>query len=163
MKLIVGLGNPGEKYKNTRHNTGFFVLDHLSLAPGEFVLAKPGTFMNESGEAVRELVQKHKISPENLLVIHDDLDIPLGAYKLQLAKGPKLHNGIASIEQNLGTKDFWRLRVGVENRNKNQEAAVKGEKYVLSRFNKEELEILGRITTQKLIPEVNRWVTGPRP
>jgi len=192
MKLIVGLGNPGEKYENTRHNVGFFVLDGLSdggnvgevngdpaivtwhedkqvytlnviLAPEAAVLAKPQTFMNESGKAVKYLCQKHKVLPEELLVVHDDLDIQLGTFKLQFGKGPKLHNGVTSVENYLGTKEFWRLRVGVEGRIKNQESRIKGEDYVLSRFSKDEIAVLESITTQKLIPEVSRWVNAQTP
>ena len=114
--------------------------------------------MNESGKAVKLLCQKHKVSPKDILVIHDDLDIPLGAFKLQFGKGPKLHNGVASVENYLGTKDFWRLRVGVENRG--QQVRSRGEEYVLSRFTKEELSVLESITTQKLIPDVSRWITA---
>lgn len=192
MKLIVGLGNPGEKYENTRHNVGFFVVDRLSdgdnvsevngdsiivewgedrqvytrsvsLDAKTAVLAKPQTFMNESGKAVKFLCQKHKLTPEEVLVIHDDLDIPLGSYKLQFGKGPRLHNGVTSVENYLGTKDFWRLRVGIENRGQKavgQQVRSTGEDYVLSKFSKEELNVLDSLTTQKLIPELHNWISA---
>lgn len=192
MKLIAGLGNPGEKYQDTRHNVGFFVLDRLSesgnvgevagdpalvvwhedkgvytlkisLAPEAAVLAKPQEYMNESGKAVKFICQKHKVLPQAVLVIHDDLDIPLGSYKLQFGKGPRLHNGVTSVENYLGSKDFWRLRVGIENRGQKvagQQGRSTGEDYVLDKFSKEELEVLESITTQKLIPEVSRWISS---
>lgn len=193
MKLIVGLGNPGEKYENTRHNVGFMVVDRLSEGAnvgdvnGDFaivewgedrqvytrtvsldamaaVLAKPQTYMNESGKAVKYLCQKHKVLPENVLVIHDDLDIPLGSYKLQFGKGPKLHNGVASVENYLGTKDFWRLRVGIENRDQKaigQKGRSTGEDYVLSKFRREELDVLNNLISQKIIPELKHWLISP--
>lgn len=158
MKLIVGLGNPGERYKDTRHSAGFLVIEKLQLnvysdfpwkfenkfnaavcMAGEAILAKPLSFMNSSGGVVSSLVNFYKIPKNNLYVIHDDLDIKLGEYKIQFAVGPKLHNGIASIEDRLGTKDFWRIRMGVDNRG--LENRISGEEYVLEDFNKEEREI----------------------
>ena len=155
MKLIVGLGNPGEKYQNTRHNAGFLLIDKLqsdvypespfrfenkfnaevSMA-GEAILVKPLSFMNNSGRVVCSLLNFYKIPKGNLYVLHDDLDVKLGEYKIQFAVGPKLHNGIASIEERLGTKDFWRVRIGVDNRDPSSH--VLGETYVLEDFTKDE-------------------------
>jgi len=126
MKLIIGLGNPGEKYKKTRHNAGFMATDAIAsnfqfsifnfqtkfnsetaekiISNEKIILAKPQTFMNESGKAVKATADYYKIPPENITVIHDDLDIPLGSYKLQFGKGPRLHNGVTSVENHLGTK-----------------------------------------------------------
>lgn len=179
MKLIVGLGNYGEKYENTRHNAGFMIVNWLKefkdwptetksyfvttadLAREEKTYTKDlAVFMNLSGDIIAPFVRKQNIDLKELLIIHDDLDIRLDDYKLQFGKGPKLHNGITSIEQNFGTKDFWRLRVGVESRIKNQESAVKGEDYVLSRFGKEEIALLNSLTTQKLIPKLNNWINS---
>src|SRR6185369_4075580 len=117
MRLFVGLGNPGKKYEKTRHNVGWLVLDSLQipntkfevqkqfnaevLKIGETILAKPQTFMNDSGVAVSAIVNFYKIEPDNIYVIHDDLDIKLGEYKIQKGKGPKQHNGILSIEEKL--------------------------------------------------------------
>lgn len=175
MKLIVGLGNPGEKYKNNRHNVGFRVVDGLviqlysnaAIRPKwklekrfdsslitfnpSLILAKPQTFMNVSGAAVKKLVDWFKVKPEDLYIIHDDLDIPLGEYKTQKGKGPKLHYGIQSINQALGIKrslspgdrDYWRVRVGVDNRDPN--SRIPGEKYVLEDFTKEEKVVLGKV------------------
>lgn len=151
MKLIVGLGNPGEKYINTRHNVGFMVVDKLAekLSLTSFVdkkleaevfdyrqqnviLAKPLTYMNNSGLSVKKLVIRYKLKMTDLWVIHDDLDLRLGTYKIQKGVGPKLHYGIQSIEQELGRNDFWRIRIGVDNRPK--ETRVFGENYVLEKF-----------------------------
>lgn len=99
--------------------------------------------MNDSGIAVKYAVNKHKLKPINLYVIHDDLDLPLGSWKIQFAKGPKDNGGINSIEQVLGTDDFWRIRVGVNNRN--PENRISGEDYVLEDFVKDERVILDKV------------------
>ncbi len=135
-KLIIGLGNPGTVYKNTRHNVGFMTLDKLQKKEADFsnwkddkksqsriskakindqtiILAKPQTFMNKSGETVSKLAEYYKIDLKNLLVIHDDIDILLGKYKLQREKSSAGHRGIDSIINQLGSKDFWRLRIGI--------------------------------------------------
>lgn len=159
MKLIVGLGNPGEKYRNNRHNVGFMVIDALAakatsnefseveklssvlvVVGKTFMLAKPQTMMNNSGEAVKKILEHYNMKHTDLWAIHDDLDIVLGAYKTQRGKGPKLHRGVSSIEEELGKDDFWRVRVGVENRNQNDK--VPGDEYVLQDFSQEELMIL---------------------
>lgn len=167
-KLIVGLGNLGKRYKNTRHNVGFIVVDQLAvkLIPERsekteyfamdnkfnceifkfngVALAKPQTFMNESGKAVSSISQYLNIPISNIYIVHDDLDIKLGEYKIQKGKGPKDHKGLNSIYEKLGTKDFWHVRIGVENRDKN----VLGEEYVLQRFKEEELEIINKVIKQ---------------
>jgi PTH1 family peptidyl-tRNA hydrolase len=144
MRLIVGLGNPGRKYQNTRHNTGFLVVDQLkSRISDGFKIFKSDEFMNESGSFVKKLVDRYKIDLNNLYVIHDDLDIRLGEYKIQFGKGPKDHNGILDIEQKLGTKDFWRVRVGVDNRP--LDGRPMGEEYVLQNFTEEERKILDKV------------------
>lgn len=157
MRLVVGLGNPGDKYFQTRHNVGFLAVDRLSKkinAPkwtkskkfeseftkdGQLLLVKPQTFMNESGKAVKKFASHYKIGIDNIWIVHDDLDILLGEYKIQKSKGPKEHNGVESIEKELGSEDFWRVRVGVDNR---VEDRTPGEKYVLQRFKSEELVII---------------------
>lgn len=175
MYLIVGLGNPGEKYEKTRHNTGWLVLDKFAnqipnfkfqisnklqlecgkviLAGKEIFLVKPLTFMNKSGEAVRQLIENCKLGSKgafalakqiaNLIIVHDDLDIPLGKYKIQFGKGPKEHNGVESVERVLGTKDFWRVRIGIENRD--PEKRILGEEYVLQEFTKEQKKIIDQV------------------
>ena len=170
MKSIVGLGNPEEKHRNNRHNIGFMVVDQLALLlsdpewssvkkfqsliikhKGLFVLIKPQAFMNNSGKAVKKLIDQYKIESSDLWVIHDDLDITLGDYKIQKGKGPKLHKGIESIEEKLGKTDFWRVRIGIENRNAGSK--ISGETYVLQDFTEEEVEVIAP-TIVKISKEV---------
>ncbi len=132
MKLIIGLGNPGTQYERTRHNVGFRVVDTLAtkynlrwerrnralLANGtigieKVVLVKPITFMNNSGEAVSELVHWYKIQPEEILVVYDDLDLPVGQIRLRPKGSAGGHNGLSSIIHHLHTDQFPRLRVGI--------------------------------------------------
>lgn len=129
-RLIVGLGNPGPEYEATRHNVGFWFVDHLAdklkiaLAPqgkfhgkagrdGELWLLQPTTFMNRSGQAVAALANFYKITPAEVLVIHDDLDLPPGGIRLKQGGGNGGHNGLKDIQARLGTPDFWRLRIGI--------------------------------------------------
>lgn len=151
MKLIIGLGNPGIKYLNNRHNVGHMFIDYLSSnvhlqnstfnsLPSTFILAKTTTYMNLSGKSVQALMQKHKARLKDLIIVHDDLDIPLGKFRIVKGYGPKLHNGIDSIEQKLGTKDFLRVRIGVDNRT--PENRIPGIEYVLQDFGEEELKII---------------------
>lgn len=171
MKLIVGLGNPEEKYLKTRHNAGFMVVERVAAELGipsfksnkkllslitsnrSIILAKPTTFMNSSGRAVAKLVSHFKVDPDSLWVVHDDLDIPLGKYKIQKGVGPKIHKGIASIEESLGRDDFWRVRVGVDNRN--PLTRIAGEQYVLQNFSQDELKII-----LSVIGEIARTING---
>jgi len=126
MKIVVGLGNPGVEHENNRHNVGFVVVDRLAAGAGweskfdslihksgDVVLVKPLTFMNRSGEAVAQIMNFYKMNSDDLAVVHDDLDIRLGEFKMQKGVGPKVHNGLTSVEVQLSTKDFWRVRVGV--------------------------------------------------
>lgn len=171
MKLIVGLGNPEEKYNNTRHNIGFEIVDNLlktlflgsttqnkfksqifTFSKDKIIVAKPQTYMNNSGEAVSAITRFYKINPKNILIIHDDLDIPIGKIKLQYKKSPKDHKGILSIEKHLGTKNFYRLRIGVENR---KDIRIAGEDYVLQRFTKNEQE-----TINSLQSVINKYIIG---
>lgn len=145
MKLVVALGNPGSVYVNTRHNAGFLVVDELQTLklPKDFVIRKSTVFMNDSGSFVKGLLNRYGLDPKNLLVIHDDLDIKLGEYKIQFGRGPKDHNGILDIEEKLGTKDFWRIRIGVDNRPLDEKPM--GEEYVLQNFTDEERPILDKV------------------
>ncbi|MBL7036703.1 aminoacyl-tRNA hydrolase [Candidatus Microgenomates bacterium] len=142
MKLIIGLGNPGKKYKNNRHNVGHMVVDKLV---GVKALKTDG-FMNASGIFVEKQVSKYKLHLEDLFVVFDDLDIKLGEIKIQLGKGPKDHNGLLDIYEKLGTKDFWHVRVGVENRV--EDKRIPGEKYVLQDFTDEEKKVLEEVIKQ---------------
>lgn len=152
MKLIVGLGNPGEKYQNNRHNSGFMLIDYLqdnNIFGTDVYYLKPKTFMNKSGDEVSRKVNYYKINPNDLVVIHDDLDLRLGEYKIQKNKGPKIHNGVNDVEQKLGYKDFWRVRIGVDNRP--IENRLPGDVYVLQNFLPTEKD-----TLQKLFPEITK-------
>lgn len=177
MILIVGLGNPGEKYAYNRHNAGFMFVDYLAKRvadseeridkftydkyshsdiikcdlsatrnPRPAILAKPQTFMNRSGEAVKNITTRYSQSTTRLFVAHDDLDLELGKFKIQQGVGPKMHNGISSIEDALGTKDFWRIRIGVDSRAGDR--SMPGEAYVLQDFSNEETTILTNIFPQ---------------
>lgn len=166
MKLLVGLGNPGKEYENTRHNVGFLFLDYLAhnsdenfphtfntqkkfhaeiaeiqLENERILLLKPLTFMNESGRAVSGALQFYKLSPSDLILVHDDLDIAFGQFKIQHAKGPKIHNGVTSVETSIQSSEFLRVRIGVENRT----VPISGSEYVLQNFTQEELNELKKI------------------
>ncbi len=141
MKVIVGLGNPGYKYRNNRHNVGQMFVDYVDKIQNDNTkvkITKTTVFMNQSGAEIKKLLKIANSKIENLLIVHDDLDIPLGKFKINKGSGPKLHNGINSIEQALGTKDFWRVRIGVDART--QTNWIDGETYVLQNFGKEEKE-----------------------
>jgi peptidyl-tRNA hydrolase, PTH1 family len=172
MFLVVGLGNPGFEYEGTRHNAGFMFLTALATqlqAPAfsykkdlfaevtkqdNYVLIKPMTYMNESGKAVRAVFSFYKDLqlhfPQNLIVAHDDLDIPFGSYKLQQGKGPKIHNGVLSIESYLKDEGFWRLRLGIDARNGDR--TVPGKNYVLQKFENTQKERFERDLQQEIIP-----------
>lgn len=149
MKLIIGLGNPGEKYEKTRHNLGFMVVEQFlkdfepqkdtawndskkfksdiveiewqprqrragKAFPEKVILVKPKTFMNNSGMAVSLIAKFYKVSPEDIFIIHDELDLPLGNLKIRLGGSSAGHNGIESVIDALGTDKFWRLRLGIK-------------------------------------------------
>jgi|SRR3989344_22473 len=160
MKLLVGLGNPEKTYVKNRHNVGFMFLDTMckewkaeSKFYGEvgeaqingekMLLLKPSTFMNESGKAVAAVVKFYKINVRNIIVVHDDLDLAFGTYKMQRGRGPKVHNGLLSIEKSLGSVDFWRIRIGVDGRD--DDKRIPGEVYVLQDFTQEEIVLLKSI------------------
>lgn len=148
MKLVIGLGNPGPQYEHTRHNVGFRVVDKLAkkmgwhwneqrsraiLASGmigneKVVLAKPLTYMNLSGQSVGELVRWYKIQPEDILVVYDELDLPIGTIRLRPKGSAGGHNGVESIIAHLHTNDFPRLRVGIGRPTNNR---MDGASYVL--------------------------------
>ncbi len=159
--IIVGLGNPGAKYDETRHNIGFMALDELarrhSVAVGgekwqahsvrlrlwgqNLCLVKPQTFMNLSGRSVARFVDFFKVAPEQIVVIHDDLDMPPGRLKLVSGGGAGGHNGIRSLIECLGTPDFYRLKWGIGRPGQGEIDGRMGmESYVLSRFSADELQ-----------------------
>lgn len=161
MKLIIGLGNPGEKYQETRHNLGWLAIDDLrkgswgTFSPwkktakvrGEIsqsedkklLLLKPDTFVNESGRAAAAALAFYKLPPENLIVVHDDLDLPVGTFKIQTGRGAAGHHGVESIINSLGAKNFTRLRLGIKPLTP---AAAGGKDFVLGKFSKEENALL---------------------
>ena len=159
--LIIGLGNPGREYKDTRHNIGFMLIDHIAVrlnARGmklqskaivisalheerKIILAKPQTFMNLSGQSVQGLLHFYKIPFENLLVAHDDLDIPLGTIRIRPSGGPGGQRGMASTIEQLGTKDFPRLRLGIGRPPGRMEA----KDYVLQDFSKDDMKLLPEV------------------
>ncbi len=117
---------------------------------GDVLLLKPMTFMNKSGVSIKKVMNFYKIKLEDLWVIHDDLDIELGKFKIQMGKGPKKHNGVLSVETELGAKDFWRVRIGVENR---QDKRIPGEKYVLMKFSEDEKKRLMKVI-EEVVEEI---------
>jgi len=177
MKLIVGLGNPGFLYTRNRHNVGFMCVRHLASTHGIrfdrkqghartgignigdnwVVLARPQTYMNASGESVSALLMKLNIAPADLIVIHDDLDLPTGKIRLRLGGGSGGHKGIDSIIARLGTKDFYRVRVGIgrpdiaECSEAEKEEAVIA--YVLSDFTRDE-----RMIIDNIMPDIGRAI-----
>ena len=178
MFLILGLGNPGPRYELTRHNAGFLVLENLAdkykiklsqskyrslYGKGEInglpvILAKPMTYMNESGKAVKALISAFNLSLEQILVIHDDIDLPLGKIKTKLKGGDGGQLGIRSTIETLQARDFFRLRVGV-GRPEHREEIVD---YVLSSFSEQESGLLNEVmdkavqTIEAALKELNK-------
>ncbi len=159
IRLIVGLGNPGREYETTRHNAGYWWVDELArlqnlgfrsepkfhglMARGrlhdhEMLLLKPQTFMNVSGRAVGALAQFYKIAPTEILVVHDELDLPPGTARLKLGGGHGGHNGLKDIIAHLGAKDFWRLRLGIGHPGERSEVS----NFVLHDPRREERELI---------------------
>lgn len=164
MIVIVGLGNPGKKYKNTRHNVGFMAVDEFRkendfpnfklskkfsalIAKGifngnEIILAKPQTFMNKSGVAVKKFVSSFKLQVSRIWVVHDDIDLSLGKIKIVKNRGAAGHKGVQSTINELGTKNFIRFRIGIQARGPGLKNV---ESFVLQKFNKEEKKILKEV------------------
>ena len=173
MKLVVGLGNPGAKYKGTRHNVGFMTMDEVAyqekfdfdkalfdavfaqvqIGGEKVIFMKPLTFMNLSGEAIRPLMNYFKIGIEDLLVVYDDMDLPVGKIRLRQKGSAGGHNGIKSIISCLGTSEFNRIKVGV-GRPKEGRTVVG---HVLNRFEKEEEEDI-IFAVQKSVDAIRSWI-----
>ena len=177
MKLIVGLGNPGRRYAHNRHNVGFVCLNHFArmqgirfdkkqckariglgeVAGSKVVVAKPQTYMNRSGQSVGLLVGKFDVSPDDLLVIHDDLDLPVGKIRIRQDGSSGGHKGVGSIITELGSQNFIRIRVGIGRPVKNEgftelsEADIKA--YVLSDFTPDEKQAITQV-----IPRVSEAI-----
>jgi len=170
MFLIAGLGNPGLKYKKTRHNTGFQAVDFLAgknkfnknkklqseileteinntSLTTKIILAKPQTFMNNSGKAVKALADYYKIKNNNIIIIYDELDLPFGKIRVRNRGSSAGHNGIKSIIQHLNTEDFLRIRIGIANKFREK---ILSEIFVLKKFSRDEYKEL----QNKILPEV---------
>ncbi len=175
-KLIVGLGNPGSAYENTRHNLGFLVVRALAdevswtfkkerkfkgeLASGMFndqkvFLLLPTTYMNLSGEAVRSVCDFYKIAPSRLIIVADDIDIPYSSLRFRRLGGPGGHNGLKSIEAHLGTREYPRLRVGIGDREHGDL-----DDHVLGPFSKEEREKLPNLIKES-VAFLKQWLDTP--
>ena len=167
MILIVGLGNPGIKYRNNRHNAGHMFINYLvNELTGSSVSAKAtadkrvnglniiktNCYMNMSGIFVKKLTTNYKLQTTNLIIVHDDLDIPLGKFHIQFASGPQLHNGLESIEDHLRSKDFWRVRIGIDARLARRSSLPTGRQ--VDEGGKPEQKIPGEIyTLQNFLPD----------
>lgn len=160
--IIAGLGNPGRKYENTRHNLGFITVDKIAedndisvkkikfkslvgegvIGSDKVILMKPQTFMNNSGEALREIVNFYKVPPENLIVIYDDFDIPIGSIRVRKFGSAGTHNGMRSVIRLLGFDNFPRIRIGIDSTIKNELID-----FVTGGFIKEEVPLLEEAVT----------------
>jgi PTH1 family peptidyl-tRNA hydrolase len=166
MNIIIGLGNPGEQYKNTRHNVGFMVLDSFAeknnfpefklqkksnslitekpfdTAQGDknIILVKPQTFMNESGKAVQKILSNNKDQVANIIIVHDDIDLPIGKIKIVKDRGSAGHKGVESIIKSIGNENLIRIRIGIETKKNVQATDI-----VLKKFSLEEQKIISEI------------------
>lgn len=167
MKLIVGLGNPGKEYEDTRHNAGFKFIDEYAKSKGltfnqnkfkglyttfinngeKIILLKPQKYMNLSGEVVRDFVKFFKIKTDDILIICDDLDTPLGKMKIKYKGSSGGHNGLKNIEQNINTNEYKRIKIGISN-DKNEDRI----NYVIGKMPKEDLNKLNEVTSRS--PEI---------
>lgn len=188
MYVIAGLGNPGKKYENTRHNIGFITLDALAetynikvdklkfkslvgegrIAGQKVILVKPQTYMNLSGDAVREVMNFYKLDPEELIVIYDDIDIEIGSLRIRKSGGPGTHNGMKSIVSQLGSNKFPRIRIGIGGSSGRDLVD-----HVIGNFSKQERELLDDtvknavsaiecIIDQDIDMAMNRFNTGKK-
>ncbi len=188
MKLIVGLGNPGRVYANNRHNIGFICLNYFAKSQGikfdqkrglarigtgevagnKVVVAKPQTYVNLSGQSVSRLIRKFNININDLLVIHDDLDLPLGKTRISQGSGAGGHKGVESIIQELGSQDFTRIRVGIGRPDKAEVSEAEIIAYVLSNFTPEQKQAIAQaiprvsetilcLLTEGLTPAMNKY------
>ena len=175
MKVIVGLGNPGKKYDGTRHNIGFIAMDYMSakygikinkikhksligegnIAGEKVLLVKPQTFVNLSGEALREICSYYKVPAENVIVIHDDVSLPCGRLRIRKKGSDGGHNGIKSIIYQLASDEFTRIKIGVGAPPENYDLPD----WVLGRFSKEEVSHLSKLVdcvVEEVVPEIIR-------
>ena len=176
LKLIVGLGNPEQKYLPTRHNVGFWVLDSLAQELSKkftlskkyeseifeyeyetklFHMMKPLSYINNSGEPIKKFIKNKNISPENILIIYDDLDLDVGKIRLKLDGGSGGHNGLNSIIEQIGSKNFWRLRVGIGKPYKKHEVI----NYVLGKPSQSDKSVIDK-SIKVMLNEINSFFKG---
>ena len=137
MKIVVGLGNPGDKYSKTRHNVGWLFLDYLSEVYGiDVIFAKPMTFMNLSGNSVQKLKNWYKVEDKDIMILFDDIDIPFGTFRYREKGSGGSHNGMKDVVQKLGAQDIKRVRIGLGGLKHEKQDMVD---FVLQRFSKDEL------------------------
>jgi len=170
MKIVIGLGNPDNKYAKNRHNSGFIILDELQkdwsfpafefskkfdaeISEGNFegdkiILVKPQTFMNKSGESVQKILSFYKLTPEDVTVIHDDLDINLGEFRISSDSRAAGHNGVQDIIDKLGTQNFKRIRIGIEGEEARKNRLIPGDVFVLQDFSEEELRVIKNLAKE---------------
>jgi PTH1 family peptidyl-tRNA hydrolase len=162
--IIIGLGNPGKKFEGTRHNVGFMIIDNFAeknnfsefelskksnsllsenVLDKKIILVKPQTFMNDSGKAVREILENNPA--ENIIVIHDDVDLPVGKIKIVEERGSAGHKGVESIIENIGNKGLIRIRIGIA-----PQKEIKAKQIVLKKFSKEEKEIINNVNNKTI-------------
>ena len=191
LKLIAGLGNPGPRYSRTRHNAGFWFVDELAgqyhssfsrqagfhgdlarvyWSEGECYLFKPGVFMNESGRAVQALTRYYSMEPETVLIVHDEIDLAPGVIRLKRGGGHGGHNGLRDIISHLGSRDFWRLRIGVGHPGHRDQvvAAVlskptPGERKLIDGVIARALQVMPLIFNGEFERAMNELHTGARP
>ena len=175
MKLIVGLGNPGANYENTRHNVGFMTIDayaksigasfklepklkgmvaNVNLLGNKAVLLKPMTYMNLSGESVQLVMNYYKISSDDILIISDDLDSPTGRVRLRANGSAGGHNGLKSIQQCIGTQEYKRLKIGID-----RSSVIPVVDWVLQRFSKDQLPLINE-AIDKSVKAIDDYVKG---
>ena len=190
IRLIVGLGNPGKKYDRTRHNAGFWWVDAIAEAKHaawkretkfsgwttrieeggrDFWLLKPATYMNESGRSVAALLRFYRIEPAQMLVVHDELDLPPGTVKLKKGGGTGGHNGLTDIVEALDTKEFWRLRIGIGHPGHKDlvadyvlDKARRAEQEAIDPAFERSLELLPRLATGRLVDAMT-WLHTTTP
>ncbi len=178
MKIIIALGNPGPQYQNNRHNAGWIALDLLvadlqlgenwkkqfhsetldaSINDQRVILVKPQTFMNESGLAVKEIVNFYKLDPtKDIIVLHDEVDLPFGTIRTTSSSSSAGQNGVQNIIDQLSMQDFHRIRIGVETRESREQMPTRD--FVLQNFTPDELEILKKEIYPKIKTELGRFV-----
>ena len=148
LKIAIGLGNPGKSYAKTYHNAGLLFIEYSkgqNLLPMHFTLFASDVFMNESGRFVAETLRKTGAKPEEMLIIHDDSDIEIGKFKLSFGQSSAGHKGVESVIMALGTKNFWRLRIGVRSPQNEGKSRKKADEFVLKKIGKYQEKIIKKV------------------